>query len=270
MAQRDSGRHGRLVRSYRAAHREAQTLVLAGLLMTRVPLPFTGTAKPEELAAALRYLPAFGIMIGSVGAAVLVASAEIFPWPLAVLISIVAACVLTGGLHEDGLADTLDGVGGGNDPERVLAIMQDSRIGTYGTLGLGLTLAIKVFALSAMPIAVAVMALMAAHATSRLSILGVITTSTYVRPVGTARFTVMGISPLSIGFAIVTGALVMAAYGVINGLGPVLAGLCGVVLGHLVARSIFERRLGGYTGDCLGAVQQLSEVGFYLGVLTWL
>ena len=182
------------------------------------------------------------------------------PMGLAVLLSLAATCALTGALHEDGLADTFDGIGG-RDREAALEIMRDSRIGVYGALALGLTLAIKVAALAAMPAGVAAAALVAGHAASRFSVVGVIATSRYVRAAGTGGFTAAGLAPDGVAVAAATAALALAVLAAVGGPGAALAGAGGIAVGHLLARRLFEPRLGGYTGDCLGATQQLGEVG---------
>jgi len=247
---------------------EARALALAWLFLARVPLPFEVRATGRDMAAAMRYLPAVGALIGLAGAAVLLLAGQLLPATPAVLLSIGATCLLTGALHEDGLADLFDGLGGA-DREHALAIMRDGRIGTYGALALGLTVATKASALAAMPLGPAAAAIVAGHATSRLSALAVIATSRYARPGGTGGFTAAGLSDRALALAAATGGLVLLAIGPVLGTGAVLAGAAGLLAGHLLARACFERRLGGYTGDCLGATQQLSELGFYLGVLAW-
>ena len=248
---------------------EARALALACAFLTRVPLPVAIPATPPRMAASLRYLPVVGALIGAVGAAVLLLAAQALPMAPGVLLSIAATCALTGALHEDGLADTLDGLGAAS-PERALEVMRDSRIGTYGALGLGLTVALKASALVAMPLAAAAAALVAGHAASRLSSLAVIATSRYARPAGTGGFTAAGVSHKAMTLATATVAVLLLAVTPAIGVGPILGGLLGLAAGHLLTRALYERRLGGYTGDCLGATQQLSEVGFYLGVLAWL
>jgi adenosylcobinamide-GDP ribazoletransferase len=248
---------------------EAGALALAWTFLTCVPLPVVVPATPHRLAASLRYLPLVGLAVGAVGATALLLAGDALPAGPAVLLSIAATIALTGALHEDGLADTLDGLGGAG-PDQALAIMRDSRLGTYGALGLGLTVASKASALAAMPLGLAAAALVAGHAVSRLSSLAVVATSRYARPAGTAGFTAAGISRRGFGFATATTAAALLAIAPATGPGALVTGLAGLAAGHLLARALFERRLGGYTGDCLGATQQLSEAGFYLGILAWL
>ena len=217
------------------------------------------------MAAALRWFPAVGLAIGAVAAAALAAAGTLLAPVPALLASVAAVAVLTGALHEDGLADTLDGLGGATR-ERALAIMRESTIGAYGALGLGLVVATKVAGLAAMAPVAAAGALVAGHGLSRLSMVLVIATSRYVRPSGTGGFTARGVASRDLAVAGATGLLALVGLGA--ALGPVaaLGAAAGMVLGHALARAFFERRLGGYTGDCLGATQQLSELGLILGV----
>lgn len=248
-----------------AVRREIDRVLLAAGFLTRLPLPAPAASAPGEMAAALRYFPAVGLAIGAVAAAVLLLAAIRLAAVPAVLVSTAAVAVLTGALHEDGLADTLDSLGGATR-ERALAIMRDSTIGTYGALGLGLVVATKVAVLAAMAPAAAAAVLVAGHATSRLSLVLVIATSRYVRPGGTGSFTAAGVASPDLAVAGATGLLCLAALAAGLGGFAALGGAAGMVLGHALARALFERRLGGYTGDCLGATQQLSELGLLLGV----
>ncbi|MFO1142168.1 MAG: adenosylcobinamide-GDP ribazoletransferase [Amaricoccus sp.] len=248
---------------------EAAALALAWLFLTRVPLHRPVAATPSRLAASLGYFPAVGAVIGAIGAAVLLAAGTALPAVPAVVLSIAATCLLTGALHEDGLADTCDGLGAAGR-QRALAIMRDSRIGSYGALGLGLTLALKVSALAGLAPGTAGAALVAGHSVSRLSAVALIATGSYARAAGTAGFTAAGVRARGLALAGATGAVLLLAILPFAGAGAVLTGALGLATGHGLARALFERRLGGYTGDCLGATQQLSEAGFYLGMLAWL
>jgi adenosylcobinamide-GDP ribazoletransferase len=247
---------------------EAAALLLAAQFLTRIPIrnpDFT----PARMAASPRYYPLVGVLVGALGAAVLLTAGAALPWTVAVLASTAATAVLTGALHEDGLADTFDGLGGAT-PERSLAIMRDSRLGTFGALALGLTLAAKVTALAALPPGIAAAALVAGHAASRLSSVAVVASSRYLRPAGAAGFTAEGIGAVGLALAAATGGLCHLGLGAIAGIAATAVAALGLAAGHALARSCFERRLGGYTGDCLGAVQQLSELGLYLGLVAWL
>ncbi|MEM9055816.1 MAG: adenosylcobinamide-GDP ribazoletransferase, partial [Pseudomonadota bacterium] len=191
---------------------EWATFLLAVQFLTRLPLKLEGLYTPERMAASVRYYPMVGILIGSVCAVIFVLSDMIFPTAIAILLSMMAGLLLTGAFHEDGLADTFDGVGGGLTREKALQIMKDSRLGTYGTLALVIALALKAGALMALPTTLIAAALIAAHGLSRLSSVVVIATSRYVRDEGTGKPVAKGLSPISISIAIFTGLAVIALW----------------------------------------------------------
>lgn len=253
----------------RFAINELAVFALAVQFLTRVPVPVGAAFTPARLAAAPRYYPLVGALAGALCAAVYaLAQASLTP-AVAVLLALAASLLVTGAFHEDGLADTFDGIGGGGDRERVLEIMRDSRIGTYGSLALGLVLAIKAAALLGLPPGRAAMALVVAHGLSRLSAVLVIASSRYVRDRGVGKPTADGIGAGGLAVAVLTGGLLLAWLAVAGGSAAALSAAAGALLGHIVMRAWVERRLGGYTGDTLGAVQQLSELGVYLGLLLW-
>lgn len=249
---------------------EARALLAAIQFLTRLPVP--GFAfDPRHLGMAVRWYPLVGALIGLIAALVLVGATHLFPPAVAVLLALGVALLATGGFHEDGLADLFDGLGV-MTRARMLEVMRDSRLGSFGALALLTVLALKVAALTAMAASTAAVALVAGHALGRLSSVLVIATSRYVRDAGTAKPVADAVGPGGLVFAVLTGAGATGVAAMLAGL-PVMAlaaGLAGAAIGHGLARALFERRLGGYTGDCLGAVQQLSETGLYLGVLAWL
>lgn len=246
---------------------------------TRIPVPAWVGHEAEQLNRAARYFPAVGIVVGLCGACALYAAALVFPAPLPVLLSTVMTIWMTGAFHEDGVADTFDGLGGGSTRERALAIMKDSRLGTYGALALLLTLLIKIAALNALPVPTACAALLSAHPLSRWCALILIRRLPYVRDaehsrakpvvermqaVEVAIAAIFGIAPLLLcGYFVMRG----SAVGTLFWIGIGIAASLGMLI--FLARW-FSRRLGGYTGDTLGAAQQLTEVVCYLGLLaTW-
>lgn len=248
---------------------EVAVFALAVQFLTRLPLPRDPGYTPARLAATPRWYSAVGLLVGGIAGLAYWLCALVFPPVLAALLSTALGLLVTGCFHEDGFADCCDGLGGGTTPERALQIMRDSRLGTYGAAGLGLMLAAKVMTLGALPTALVPLALVAGHAASRASAVTVIATSSYIRAHGTGKPLAHGVGPgghalaLGIAGAALLGLGVMVHW-------TALGGFAGLVLGHLAMRSRFERRLGGYTGDCLGAVQQASEIGFYLGLLACL
>ncbi|HOY71079.1 MAG TPA: adenosylcobinamide-GDP ribazoletransferase [Methylotenera sp.] len=231
------------------------------VFFTRIPLHLNDF-KEADLNKATRYFPLVGIIVGAIGALVFWLAHHLLPLSIAVLLSMVATILLTGAFHEDGLADAADGLGGGLNKEQVLTIMMDSRIGSYGAIGLGLGLLIKFQALTYVAVGLIPATLIAGHALSRLCAVLVMFTQSYVKAEGKSK-------PLATQLDV--GELLLAT---LFGLAPlcfftwyVFIALISVALVWWWFSAKIKRRIGGYTGDCLGAMQQLTEVAFYLGLL---
>jgi len=245
--------------------REWPVFLLAVQFLTRLPVPVEYT--PARLEAGPRWYPAVGVLVGAMVGVIYWGAALMVPPIVAAVLCTAAGVLITGAFHEDGFADACDGLGGGQTRDRVLEIMRDSRLGTYGTLGLVLMVGGKIAVLAALPGAVVPLVLVAGHACSRASAVWVIATSRYLRDHGTGKPVAGGIGAPGLALVGWTLAAVALALLVVVPVWAVLAGATGLVAGHVAMRRRFEARLGGYTGDCLGAVQQCSEIGFLLGVL---
>lgn len=236
--------------------------------LTVVPTPHTDDAPaPDWLARAMRYFPLVGIGIGAVSALVFVVASAIWPPLVAAVLAVAASIALTSALHEDGLADTIDAFGGGWTVEKRLAIMKDSRIGTYGALALGLGTALRVAALAALPTTIGATALIALHAAARAMPALVMNRLTYAgdTAVMKASYADIPVRPGEMSFSLITAALASLPLGLISPAAAITAIPCGLALGAFMA--VWARRaIGGYTGDVLGAVEQLFEIGFLLGV----
>ena len=239
---------------------------------TRLPIPRWVGFEPAWLQHASRYFPAVGLVVAAIAAAVYAAAALVLPPAAAVLLSTAAGIYATGAFHEDGFADSCDGLGGGHTRERALEIMKDSRIGAYGAIGIGLMLASKVTALAAMPKLAALGALLAAHPLSRLMACSLIWRMEYARAEGKAKPLAQEMRSGEFAIAALSAALPASAVLAAGWLPPLAlaAGLAAMLAATLWLARKFRQRLGGYTGDCLGAVQQLSEAAFYLAVLACL
>ena len=245
---------------------EARRLLLATQLLTRLPVRISVEADAARSGAAARYYPVVGAALGALAGAVFWVAHLALPIELALVISTAATLLVTGAFHEDGFADACDGLGGGATRERVLEIMRDSRLGTYGVAGLGLMLAAKILSLAAVPPSAIPWLLIAAHAASRSSAVLALATGTYAREDGMARPVSGRVGAGSLALALGFGAMGFVMLWFLIPMPGLLAGLAGLAAGHLAMRAVYERRLGGYTGDCLGGVQQTSELGLYLGV----
>jgi adenosylcobinamide-GDP ribazoletransferase len=236
---------------------------------TRLPVPAWVGYSGEGLQQAARYLPAVGLLVGALAALVGMAAALLWPQPLAVLAAMATSLYVTGAFHEDGLSDMADGFGGGWTREQVLAIMKDSRVGSYGVIALVLALLGKFLALLELPAVALPAALVAGHAVSRSCAASLLKALDYARDEGASKARPVA-TRLSWGelLWVVTLGLLGAAL-LLPFLSPAAIGL-GLLLALLatlwLARQM-ARRLGGYTGDCLGATQQVSELAFYLGLL---
>jgi adenosylcobinamide-GDP ribazoletransferase len=229
---------------------------------TRLPFIRWAGSSENELNHAVRYFPLVGIIVGLFAAASFWGCALVLPQNLAILLSMTCTLLVTGAFHEDGLADSVDGLGGGWSKEQILNIMKDSRIGSYGAVALVMILMGKFQALTAINSALTPTALIAGHAVSRLAAVWVIASQDYVRETGKAK-------PLA--QQITRSELLIAS---IFGLAPLTllpinysAALIPVVVVWLSFSRKLSQQIGGYTGDCLGAMQQLSEVAFYFGIV---
>lgn len=245
---------------------ELRLFLTALQYFTRLRMPASVGHGQAQLEGVTRYFPAVGWVVGVVAAAVLWLASLLLPAPLPVILSTVASIWLTGAFHEDGLADTFDGLGGSAARERALEIMRDSRVGTYGALALVLVVLIKLAALDAMPVMPACAALVAAHPLSRWCSVVIIWRRSHAgEHESRAKAAVQPMSMMQFSIATAFGLLPASLCGMRALAGLVLA-LC--TLAWLLRW--FTRRLGGYTGDTLGATQQLTEISFYLAVLiTW-
>lgn len=243
--------------------REWRRFVSAAQLLTRVPMP-TVAFDSDWLRHSAKYFPLVGILIGGAAAAVLLAAARFWPAPLPAVLAVGAALLLTGALHEDGLADAADSVGGATREHR-LAIMKDSRLGTYGALALALVLALQVAALAAMPPRLAAATLVCAHAAGRAAPVLLMATTPYAGAMTDAKLDRSGGRVPSLD----------AALAVVFGLAPALcladplAGLSALALGAGAAAFASYRlcgKLGGHTGDVLGAACVVAQTGILLGL----
>lgn len=251
---------------------QVRLFFIALQFFTRLPIPRWVGFEPDWLSHAARYFPLVGIVIAAITSAIYIGASWMWPPLVAVLLSTISGIYLTGAFHEDGFADVCDGFGGGTTAERVLEIMQDSRIGAYGAIGIGVLLALKCAALFYLPMQAVIAVLLMAHPLSRMAAITLIWRLDYVRAAGKAKPLAQRISTAELLIALLTTSVPMLGLGWAGWLSwaSIFAGAVTAMVATLVLCKIFLRRIGGYTGDCLGAVQQVAEVAFYLGVLACL
>jgi len=224
-------------------------------------LPHHQALDYKRLPQAAIYLPLIGWLVGGICALVFYLADLVWPQATAVILALIAGILLTGALHEDGFADVCDGFGGGMNKQRILEIMKDSHIGVYGLLGLLLMLLLKISVLTEMPAAIPLV-LLAGHSISRLSPLLLMQRYTYARGNDSkASGAVYQPSFRELAFAAVIALLPLALLPALCMLAIIPVLVATRLLGHY-----FYRRIDGYTGDCLGASQQVAETIFYLSV----
>lgn len=232
---------------------------MAIAFFTRLPVSTSGSSHQHadrSLVDCIPFFPVTGLLIGFVSGAVWALSSLIFPSAISAGLAIAAGILVTGALHEDGLADCADGLGGTSDRSRALEIMRDSRIGTYGAIALILSVGLRWAALASLPVNAGFAALMIVHAVSRTSIVTAMVTSQYARPKGLGSMAQGEASTADIAIAYGVAAILAL---ILGGLGGVTASVIGLGAGWLFLQYL-KIRLGGYTGDGLGAIQQVSEI----------
>ncbi|MDE1182912.1 adenosylcobinamide-GDP ribazoletransferase [Paraburkholderia sp.] len=252
---------------------------------TRVPVPRWVGYEPHYLNAAARYFPLVGVLVGALGALIYLGALRALPPGVAVLLSMAATLLVTGAFHEDGLADCVDAFGGAYTRDDVLRIMHDSRIGAFGAIALMISLALKWQTLASLPPMRAASLMIAAHAASRAFAISYLATRDYVRAEGKAKPVAQRLGGIAL---IVAGIFGLPWLFVANGAacGDALTSWwcvwsasgwrfgCVVLAILLIMRwslgRYFVRRIGGYTGDCLGFAQQVFELTIYLTGLAWI
>jgi adenosylcobinamide-GDP ribazoletransferase len=252
--------------------KEIQIFFTALMFYTRIPCPRWITHDPDYLNKATRYFPLIGWIVGSISFAIFWGSHFLLGTPLAAGLAMAAAILTTGAFHEDGFGDACDGFGGGWTKEKILLIMKDSRIGAYGTIGLTVLLLLKFTALSQIAFPNSnwrwlLLIYIMHHSLARLTAITISFIIPYAREDESSK-----VKPIakSYSWKEVTGSLLFGllplaimiwrhwAYTVV--LIPLLL-LC------FFAVRYFKKWLGGYTGDCLGAAEQLAELFILLTLI---
>ena len=238
-------------------------LVGATRFLTRLPTPPDAQFQPDGVDRSARYFPLVGQLVGLLCACVWLAAGRLWAGLPAAVLAVAVGVLVTGALHEDGLADTADGLGGGRDREHRLAIMKDSRVGTYGALALILVVAGRVALLAGMAPWAGALALVIAHGGARAAAVVVMTALPYA---GDPRVAKLKPAPGDVTWPEAAVALALGAWPLIGlGVARALVAL-GLAAAASASMALTARRLiGGFTGDVLGAVEQLAEVALLMG-----
>jgi adenosylcobinamide-GDP ribazoletransferase len=239
-------------------------LICAVQFLTRLPTPRLKDFQPDWIARSARYFPLVGQVVGLISAAVWLLAGLVWPGLPAAVLAAGAGVIATGGFHEDGLADTADGLGGGQSKAQRLEIMKDSRIGSYGAIALGLMLVLKVSLLAGLSPWRGAIALLVAHGGARAAAVMVMTLVPYAGDPAAAK-----VKPVPEGVRWPEAAAALAFGGLpLTLIGPGHAMLAiALAGGSTVCMALLARRLiGGVTGDVLGAVEQLAEAAILAAV----
>ena len=237
------------------------------MFFSRIPCPKWIDHSPDILNKSSRYFSLVGIIIGSIAGLAFFGSSYLLPTDIAIIISMIASVWITGAFHEDGFADVCDGFGGGWTKEKILIIMKDSRLGTYGVSGLVFILALKFLALyhlHAISVNI-ILILISGHAISRFIATLLLYTHEYVRDADTAKIkpTTKKMSTKSLIISGIFGVFPLFFFFK----GFVFLALIPLVFIYWYMGRFFKRWIGGQTGDCAGALQQVAEVVFYISIL---
>ncbi|MBF4473247.1 adenosylcobinamide-GDP ribazoletransferase [Flavobacterium sp. HJJ] len=247
------------------------------MFYTRIPCPKNIDHNPEYLNKASRYFPLIGWIVGGISFTVYYLSAILFPNEIAVILAIIGGVLTTGAFHEDGFADVCDGFGGGWTKEKILLIMKDSAIGAYGAIGLVLLFLLKFEAISNAISKSEIVNLqssifnlllfVSAHSVSRLCAISIVFTHEYSREdaLSKSKPIAQNFTWKEVAGALFFGLLPLVALSVFQW--QLLLVLIPVFIARFFLARYFQKWIDGYTGDCLGATQQVCEVIFYLSII---
>lgn len=252
--------------------REWQVYCLALMIFTRIPVPQSTPYSEALKNESYKYAGLVGLLVGGLNAVVYFLAVQLWPIEIAVVLSMMAGIYLTGAFHEDGFADTCDGFGGGFTPQRKLEIMKDSRVGAYALLGIVMILLLKYSSLTALGqfgMSEVMISIVLAHILSRTIAVSFIYTHDYVRQTEHSK---LKVSP-SQHAKRDRDTLLIIALGSLALL-PYWSYAIGIVAFLSITRWLLGRwmvrQVGGYTGDALGATQQITEGVCYLYLLVCL
>lgn len=259
--------------------KELYTFLAALLFYTRVSFIKSCKVTKEHFLKSSKYFPFVGWFVGGISAVIYFGSSTVLPNSVAILICMLTSILITGALHEDGLADVCDGFGGGWNKERILSIMKDSQIGTYGVVGLLFAFLFKFILLyeifsshshypiinnSFSSIIYPLLILITAHSLSRFISISFMFTHDYVRleAESKAKYVTQKMKLTTLLISTVFGIFPLIFFDV-----SIFLVLIPMLIIKWLLGRYFTKWIGGYTGDCLGATQQICEIIFYLFIL---
>ncbi|RDL34020.1 adenosylcobinamide-GDP ribazoletransferase [Photobacterium damselae] len=247
-----------------------QLFLIALSFFTRIPVPQNTPFTEQRLNQANRYFGLVGCLVGLLSALSYLVFAAILPVSIAIGFAMITSMLITGAFHEDGLADVFDGFGGGWTVEKKLSIMKDSRVGTYGLCSLIMMLGLKWLTLTYLAqdsVWLPAYALFVMHGVSRVVAASLIFSYPYVRADQTSKVKPLAKqqSPFELWVLIGTGLVLVSIFPISLAISLIAA----MVIVRFAASAWFQQQLGGYTGDCLGACQQIAELIGYCVILAF-
>lgn len=257
--------------------KELHIFFTAMMFYTRIPCPKNIDHNPDYLNRASRYFPLIGWIVGAVAFFTFYISTYLFNVEIAVILSMVVTILTTGAFHEDGFADVCDGFGGGWTKEKILLIMKDSAIGAYGAIGVVLLLILKFSSVASLlsqfevgnlqATTYGLLLFITGHSLSRLAAISIVFTHEYSREDATSKSKPIAQSYTwrEVGGACFFGLLPLLFLSFSHW--QLLLVLIPVFLTRFFMARYFQKWIDGYTGDCLGATQQVCEVVFYLSII---
>lgn len=252
------------------AQEELQLFLTALMFLSRLPIhriiqiPYS----EERLNLSSRYFPLAGLVIGTLCSIVLYLCSQLLPFAVSVALCIVFSLLLTGAFHEDGLADSADAFGGGWKKADVLRIMKDSRLGTYGVSALCCALGLKFICLVSMDVITALTALIGAHALSRALAVSYLYDLPYVQDIDHSKSKPLATQMSQTSLACALGIGLLPSLFVLQWATIPVVFLLGLM--RIGWKRYLLKRIDGYTGDTLGAAQQLFEISYYLCLLMFI
>ncbi len=244
---------------------QLKLLFTALMFITRIPVPKWVGYSEQNLNRCNRFFPLVGIVVGGFGGLVYWLSCYIFPISVSVILSMGSTILLTGAFHEDGFADVCDGFGGGWTKEKIMTIMKDSRVGAYGMIGVILLFILKYATLNAIPASLFIPSLIAGHSISRMMAVTTMYNLPYVREDESSKSkpVTKNLHIKDLWIAIIIGLLSLLLFR--NWM--VYLTVIPVLVAKFWLDKYFKKWIGGYVGDCLGTIQQVTEVVFYLSLI---
>jgi adenosylcobinamide-GDP ribazoletransferase len=251
--------------------KEIELFFTALMFYTRIPCPKWISHDETLLNQSTKYFPVIGWIVGGSAALIFYCAQLMFSIPIAALFSIITSILITGAFHEDGFADVCDGFGGGWTKSKILEIMKDSRIGAYGMIGMALMLLLKSFALielAQLDLFFALKAIIFCHTFSRCLAISMLYTHEYAREDALSKTKPLA-TKMNLKNLLIIILFTLPILFLFNNIWVVVALIPGIIIKTLLG-NYFKKWIEGYTGDCLGATQQVVEVITLLSlIISW-